>query len=480
MISLHDFFTLNREIILFVYGLGFFILGLAIILQVQQSSRLELARSLRWLAAFGVTHAFNEWGDLFIPIQADYMSRTSIRILDVFQLVLLAVSFACLFEFGISVLKPFNQWRWLQGLSVALLGTWVFVIFFVLLPFAPDLETWHHTANALARYFIGFPAGLLAAYGLRVHAIQRILPLNVPVIFSTLRIAGISLAVYAVLGGLIPPPVGFFPGNILNTDTFEQIVGIPAILFRALLSLVIAIAVIRSLEVFDLETQRTIEELEQRQIVNAEFERLARDLHDGAIQKVYTAGLLVESASHLAEPKTEIGSRLARAVLVLNDAIADLRHNLAELHHPGVFTSSESLAQILSGLAEDPHYNTMVHISLDIKLPDDKALSPVRATHVVAILHEALANIVRHANARKVNIQAGDLGERLRVVINDDGVGLSPDMQPGYGLRNMRDRSRLLNGELRFSDPSGRGTTVTLEIPWVDYSYDKNTNRTGG
>ena len=49
-----------------MYGLGFFILGFAIILQVQQSSRLELARSLRWLAVFGITHAFNEWGDLFI------------------------------------------------------------------------------------------------------------------------------------------------------------------------------------------------------------------------------------------------------------------------------------------------------------------------------------------------------------------------------------------------------------------------------
>ena len=47
MISLDEFFALNREIILFIYGLGFFILGFAIILQTQKSSRLELARSLR-------------------------------------------------------------------------------------------------------------------------------------------------------------------------------------------------------------------------------------------------------------------------------------------------------------------------------------------------------------------------------------------------------------------------------------------------
>src|SRR5512144_1306463 len=120
MTPLEVFFAQNREIIYFVYGLAFFILGFAIILQVQQSSRLELARSLRWLAAFGITHAFNEWGDLFIPIQAQYMSATIIRLLRVFQLVLLAVSFDALFEFGVSVLRPFNLPKWTRGVPTAL------------------------------------------------------------------------------------------------------------------------------------------------------------------------------------------------------------------------------------------------------------------------------------------------------------------------------------------------------------------------
>src|SRR6266498_1711844 len=235
MISLREFFALNKDIIYFVYGLGFFILGFAIILQSQRSSRLELARSLRWLAAFGITHAFNEWGDLFIPIQAQYLDATTIKLLLIFQSILLAVSFACLFEFGVSVLRPFNRKGWLAGIPAALFVLWIFVSFFVVLPFESDVDNWHRIVNALARYFIGFPGGLLAAYGLRIHAIRRIQPLNAPVIFRTLRIAGISLGIYAVLGGLIPPPVHFFPGNILNTDTFEQIVGVPAVLFRTLI-----------------------------------------------------------------------------------------------------------------------------------------------------------------------------------------------------------------------------------------------------
>jgi len=468
MISLHDFFDLNRQIILFVYGLGFFILGFAIILQVQQSSQLELARSLRWLAAFGITHAFNEWGDLFIPIQAHYMSPTLIKLLWVIQLILLSASFACLFKFGVSVLSPFNLARWLEGVPAGLFVAWIFVTFFLLLPLQPNLERWHHSANALARYFIGFPGGLLAAYGLRVHAIKRILPLNVPDIYNTLRVAGVSLGVYAVLGGLIPPPVDFFPGDVLNVQTFEQAIGIPPIIFRTLISIVIAVAVIRSLEIFTLETQRKIEELEQQQIINAEHERLARELHDGAIQKVYTAGLLVESAARLTESKSDLGSRLERAVVVLNDAIADLRHNLAELHRSDGASSDVTLVQMLQRLSQDPHYNTLVKISLDLKLPDEKTLSPIRARHVFAIVNEAMANIVRHANARTVNIQAQDYGEQLKISIKDDGTGITPNVQPGYGLRNMRDRARLLNGDLRFSEPSNKGTTITLEIPWTD------------
>jgi signal transduction histidine kinase len=467
MASLTDFFSLNREIILFCYGLVFFILGFAIIIQVRQSSRLDLARSLRWLAAFGITHAFHEWGDLFIPIQAHYLSVIAVRVLFFFQLILLAISFACLFEFGITVLGLSGRQRWMRGFPAGILLAWVLFIFFILLPLSPDTLTWYQTSNALARYFIGFPGGLLAAYGLRVHTLQRIKPLNAPAIVRTLRVAGVSLGIYAVLAGLIPPPVNFIPGSILNTQTFEQVVRIPPLVFRSMIGLIIAVSVIRALEVFNLETDRRIEALEQQQIINAEHERMGRELHDGAIQKVYTAGLLVESAARLAKPKSEIGSRLERAIIVLNDSFTDLRRNLADLNTE-TQPSPEPLTTLLQKLAQDPHYNTLVNISLEMKLPEDRTLSPIRTGHVLAIVNETLANIVRHAHARNVKIQVQDLDTHLRIAINDDGVGLSPDAQSSYGMRNMRDRARLLNGRLEFSSPNNKGTLVTLELPWVD------------
>ncbi len=465
MISLSEFFEINHQVILFVYGLVFFVLGFAIILQTRQSSRLELARSLRWLAAFGITHGFFEWGDLFIPIQAEYLSPETMQILYILHLILLAVSFICLFEFGLAVLRPHGRTLHLHWISLALLAAWLIGTFVVLRPLIPDEELWRRTSNALARYFIGFPGGLLAAYGLRVHTLERIQPLNVPQIVRTFRVAGVSLGIYAFLGGLIPPSISFFPGNLLNSETFTQAIGAPPWVFRSLIATVIAVTLIRALEVFDVETQRRIEELEQRQILNADHERLARELHDGAIQKVYSAGLLVESASKLAEPETEMDKRLKRAVVVLDDSIRDLRRNLSELHE-STPTTAEPLPELLQRLSEDPHYNSMVNIMLDIQLQNEKSLSPMQSSHMAAIVNEALSNIVRHAQAQHVRIEAHDQGEHLQIVIRDDGVGISPTAKHGYGLSNMRDRARLLNGTIEFENQ--KGTTVTLDIPWVD------------
>jgi hypothetical protein len=92
---IRNLFTINHEIIYFIYGLMFFVMGLAIALQSRQSSHLELARSLNWLAAFGFLHGFHEWGDLFIPLQAEYMAPRFILVLQYFHLLLLAISFGC-------------------------------------------------------------------------------------------------------------------------------------------------------------------------------------------------------------------------------------------------------------------------------------------------------------------------------------------------------------------------------------------------
>ncbi len=465
MESIHTLFEVNHEIILFIYGQAFFVLGLALAMQSYQHSRLDLARSLPWLTAFGFTHGFHEWGDLFIPIQATYLGAPTITLLTLVQLMLLAVSFVCLFEFGVTLLRPGGRGRILYAVPLALFVAWLITLLFFLLPLMPSRVDWNNEADALARYFIGFPGGLLAAYALRAHSLQRIAPLNAPQIVNTLRIAGIALFLYSFFAGLIPPPVTFFPGDWLNSAAFETWIGLPPLVFRALLGFGLALAMIRALEVFELETERAIESMEQQQILASERDRIARELHDGVIQKVYSAGLLIESAQKQTPPDSPMGSRLDKAVVVLNDAIADLRRNLGELR---AAPSGRSLYAALHALEQDPRFRTLVDLSLDLDLPPGELLTTARTDDVMAIVNEALSNVLRHARARHVKISARCEDDRLVLTVQDDGAGLPHDPTAGYGLRNMRDRARMLGGEVEIAKAEGKGTRVRLNIPWRD------------
>jgi signal transduction histidine kinase len=460
---LRNLISANAIIIQFVYGLAFFVLGLAIALQSRQSSQLDLARSLTWLAAFGFVHAFVEWGDLFIPLQAGYLSPDLITALQHLHLLMLGISFACLFEFGVALLEPLRHREWLHVTAAGLLATWFFVTFFPLQAWIGHFQNWYNTGSAMARYYLGLPGGLLAAYALRRHTYLRIVPMNVPNIVRAMRTAGISLAVYALATGLLVPPANFFPANWLNTDTFSRVFVITPPILRALIGLVIAISTIRALEIFDVETARQLEAIEDQQLLADERERIGRDLHDGALQKVYTAGLLVRSAQKLVPAESPLEGRLATAVGVLDDAIGDLRQNLGKL-----YTSKSStlpLGQALRDLADDPRFGSLVKIELDLDLPSSDRYPPERSSHILAIVQEALANTVRHTKARHIRILARHVDGRLMLSIQDDGGGLPQQLVEGHGMRNMRDRAALLQGRLEVR-PLEKGTSIVLDIPW--------------
>ncbi len=119
--------------------------------------------------------------------------------------------------------------------------------------------------------------------------------------------------------------------------------------------------------------------------------------------------------------------------------------------------------------ADDPGLTTLVSVELELDLPAEQSASPLRTAHMLAISGEALSNAARHANARKVRLQAGRVGEQFTLRIEDDGQGFNIEtVDAGYGLRNMRDRARLLGGELVIDSEPGRGTRVALSAPWKE------------
>jgi hypothetical protein len=238
--SIRQIFVLNQSIVLWVSGQAFFVLGLVIASRLLRESHLPLARSLRWLALFGFLVAFHEWGEVFIPIQAQFLPDSAVGLLLMIQSVVLAVAFACLYQFAVKTLDLDPTKKALTVVPAAALGVWIAWAFGPALAWAPDTHGWHRVTMIGARYWLCLPAALLGALALRRQAQTLIAPLELPHIWKTLRVAGLALAGYAVAGGLIVPQAPFFPASVLNEAAVFRVTGLPIDVFRALLGLVLA------------------------------------------------------------------------------------------------------------------------------------------------------------------------------------------------------------------------------------------------
>ncbi|MBZ0302590.1 MAG: hypothetical protein K8J31_22785 [Anaerolineae bacterium] len=457
MEATREFFIINRTIVLFIYGLTFFVMGLAVFLQSRRYSRLRLARDLRLLAAFGLLHGIHEWGAMFIPIQASYMPRVIIDFLQTLQVVLLAVSFVCLLMFGAVTLE--RRFPWLKRLVVTVGAVWG-VGFWLLYYTLPAVETWHLLSNIWARYLLALPGSLLAAYGLRYQAHTSIVPLNIGRIYQTLRIAGGALIAYAFFAGLVVPTASFFPANMLNYALLADTIGIPVQVLRSLIGLVLAITIIRALEIFEIELDRLIEHMEVERIQVAERERIGQEIHDGAIQGVYSASLILESMESLVDEDSELARRLRQAKSVLNAVNLDLRNYMVALRTE---TSPDPLIPSLRDLIANPRFRGLLNIDLEYDL--EPSLKPMQVHHVMAIVQESLSNTLRHARAHHVKISVKRVHHSICLCIADDGRGFSSQTAPvSYGLRSMRDRARLLGSHLDIDSTPGKGTKVTLML----------------
>ena len=173
--QLQRFFAANDVAVRFLHGQVFFVLGLAMGLQWRQRSRLELARGLPWVSAFGLCEALSIWGDLFVPLQAAYLDPAAVGALRSLQLFLRLVSMAALLGFGLQLIEPLVPRAMSAGvpITVAALGAAALVVQRLASP-VPDLAS----AEALLRYTVGAPASLLVAFGLRRQAFKLVDPLG--------------------------------------------------------------------------------------------------------------------------------------------------------------------------------------------------------------------------------------------------------------------------------------------------------------
>ncbi len=454
-----DWFTIYHTQVYFVYGLVFFVLGVVILLQTRSYSRLRLARDLPWLGWFGILHGFNEWGEIFIPIQVSSMGMQYFHIFDFIQHALLAISFWCLFQFGIELLRPSTRaWRWIRLIPTIVLAVWAIGPMILGYIFFRDIEAWHLFAYAVTRYMFCIPGSILAGIGLLRQTKLQIEPLHVPRIGTTLKIAAGTFFAYAFFAGLVTPKAGFFPASVINTEWFTATFFAPPPIFRSVIGLILLITIFRALEVFNIETDRMIRSMEQAQVIAVERERIARDIHDGALQQVYASGLLAQSLQK--KVKGTADSESKQLISTINQAIDQLRAFLPQLKPT---PKSIDILGALSPIIEEARRNLMITTHWDNqKIP---SLPPEQTSHLTAFVSEALSNIIRHSKSEKADVRLFCQKKHLIIEIEDYGIGIAVQAEPGYGLKNMQDRAKLLGASLSINSSPGKGTVVKLDLP---------------
>jgi signal transduction histidine kinase len=194
-----------------------------------------------------------------------------------------------------------------------------------------------------------------------------------------------------------------------------------------------------------------------------ERERIAKELHDGAIQSLFAVGMSLQGTA-LTSGNPDTAARIEQAVESLDGVIRDLRNYIFGLR-PGILADRQ-LDQALRTLGEEVKSRSREEVEVHVDAALAARLSS-RSADIVQLTREALSNVSRHAQATRAVVRLERQGASAVLTIEDDGVGLVPGTNPaGNGLRNMRERAAKLGGSLDVTNGlDGRGTGLRISFP---------------
>ncbi|HXQ43511.1 MAG TPA: GAF domain-containing sensor histidine kinase [Acidimicrobiales bacterium] len=201
----------------------------------------------------------------------------------------------------------------------------------------------------------------------------------------------------------------------------------------------------------------------QRAAVYEDRDRVARDLHDNVIQRLFAAGLSLQSMA-AAATTAGIADRLQTVVADLDETIRQVRSTIYELGSAeirrGVRDSVVTLVREL-----DPVVGFGVRVTFDGAV--DTLVSDQLAEHLLAVVREAVTNIGRHAQATEASVSLSVAHGQCRLQVSDNGRGIGgADMrQGGLGLGNLRRRAEKLHGQFTADSPDTGGTSLVWEVP---------------
>ncbi|MEU7853986.1 GAF domain-containing protein [Nonomuraea sp. NPDC049141] len=191
-------------------------------------------------------------------------------------------------------------------------------------------------------------------------------------------------------------------------------------------------------------------------------DRIAKDLHDVVIQRLFATAMTLMSTVKLVE-RPEAAGRVQHAIDELDETIRQIRSTIFALQSPRESTDPSLRAQIV-GLVEAARGHLGFMPGLRMEGPLDNQVPDAVAEHLLAVLREALSNVVRHAKASKADVAVEVAEGRLTLIVQDNGIGLPADGRRS-GLRNLEDRATCLGGALEITSPDPGGARLCWRVP---------------
>ena len=194
-------------------------------------------------------------------------------------------------------------------------------------------------------------------------------------------------------------------------------------------------------------------------------ERIAADLHDTVIQRLFATGLGLQGTVRAIDDPLA-AQRVQDAVDHLDETIRQIRSTIFALQSPRVKGRSlrDEVLALATEAAASLGFEPRVRFAglIDHPVADDLGVQ------VLAVLREALSNVVRHAGASSVEVGVEVIGDDLVVDVTDNGVGAKSGERPGgRGIASLRHRADVLGGTLELSGEHGGGTTVRWKVPLI-------------
>jgi signal transduction histidine kinase len=187
-----------------------------------------------------------------------------------------------------------------------------------------------------------------------------------------------------------------------------------------------------------------------------ERNRIARDLHDNVVQRLFATGLYLSQAAPELTGKTR--SQVDDAIISIDQTIRQIRNTILVLRS----TAADRLDQLFTGIVSETAGLLGFAPSLTMDAMARRVTGPLAADLALS-LREAMSNIVRHAKATSVDLTVRVADGRVVVRVADDGVGIRSDRRSG--LENLGERARAHGGTFTVESEVGEGTALTWDMP---------------